>query len=238
MLDLPFISSIAESTQYRSKSYIKHVTSRDIANHAYLDLIGLWILYNEYGSQAKAVRYAKDTLKYGGFVSYSQSSNDLHTTLNILAMHKTDMIADDAESKILLDRISIDVPTITFYLRQIANNNLRANTARGLLLRMESGFMIDESNYRSIRRIAQSWDTADTAKKKLAITRMTWFYRQHAKRSEIYKMLVTLAASKNFLIPNTADPERPSIATAIAGAAVATGAGFVAGRAFGKFLSK
>ena len=47
-MKLQLINDLNESRMYRSRSSFKDRTARQVADHSFMDLIALWILYNEF----------------------------------------------------------------------------------------------------------------------------------------------------------------------------------------------
>lgn len=232
-MDLKLINQFNESHQYRSKSQLAQTTAREVADFAFMDLVALWILFNEYDFAPQSIKYAEDTATFNRFTNYRQMGTDLYHNLHVLTQRRTDLItANDADAA-LLGRISLDERQLVRYLRGIANNNMNMGMARMSLQRFENALHISNSNYRSVRRLAQNWPRLQTAQKRTVITRMMFFYRTHARRSEMYKLLKTLAASQGLEDKDAKNPEMSTGAKVAAGAAALAG-GFAAGYHLGK----
>ena len=56
-------------------------------------------------------------------------------------------------------------------------------------MRIERDLDIQNSNYRSIRRLVQDWPRLNKMQKQLVITRMLQYFRVHALRSELYSYI-------------------------------------------------
>lgn len=206
-MELGFVKDLNESSQYRTRFNLASVSARTIADHAFMDIIALWILYNEYDYAPAAVEYARKTKLFGGFNTYRQSATDLYMTLYVLSTKNVDIIHGDEASKLLLDRIVVDSNDISTYLKKIANNSLTSVIARQTLQKAERDFKINESNYRSIRRLAQNWGLLTNNQKELVVGRMVQFYDAHARKSEMGHMLKELAHHKGLDINNFSDAE-------------------------------
>lgn len=232
-MDLKLINQFNESTQYRSKAQLAQTTAREVADFAFMDMVALWILYNEFEYAPQARKYAEKTVTFNRFTNYRQMGTDLYHNLHILTQKRGELInADDADTT-LLDRIELDERRLVRYLRSIENNNITMGMARMSLQRFENALHISNSNYRSVRRLAQNWPRLQTAQKRTVITRMMFFYQTHARRSEIYKYLKSLARAQNLEAKDAKNPEMSTGAKVAAGAAAFAG-GFAAGRALGK----
>jgi hypothetical protein len=117
-----------------------------------------------------------------------------------------------------------------------SQNNLTQGMVRQVLQRLEFSLQIDNSNYRSVRRLGQSWPTLNTTQKRMVLTRMLFFYKMNGLRSEMYQHIKALANSKGLVDSNAKNPEKHShLKTAAAMAAAAT-AGFAGGYRIGKSL--
>jgi hypothetical protein len=231
-MKLDLINDLNESTMYRSKQTFRSVTARQAADHAFMDLIALWILFNQFEFAPSAIRYASDTARMNGFTKYIQSGTDLYLSLHLIAAQRSDLLSSVAD-QVALDRYSVPEGSVIRYLRQLAANRLSEGMVRTTLQQVERALRIEDSNYRSIRRLAQGWPSLDSSQKKLVVTRMLMFYRVHARRSEVYAMLNALAKAKSLEISNARNPEM-SMAAKIAAVSAAGAGGFALGWNLGK----
>lgn len=235
-MDLKLITDLTESRQYRSKQAFKQTNARTVCDHAFMDMIAIWILYNEFDSAPAARLYAERTITYNRFNNFRQSSTDLYLNLHVITENRTDLLASEADAT-LLGKVQLDVGNIARYLRNASGNKLTQPMTRQTLQKLEHALHIDNSNFRSIRRLAQTWPTLATGQKRTVLTRMIYFYRAHARRSEMYKNIAELANNKNLFDPKAKDPSllktAGKYAAVGAGAAVA---GFAAGHQIGKGL--
>jgi hypothetical protein len=234
-MKLELISSLNESTQYRSKHAIKQTDARSVCDFAFMDMIAIWILFNEYDFAPTAMSYAERTVTFNRFDNYRQMGTDLYLNMHVITQKRADMLGSPNDS-VLLDRISVDVPNVVRYLRKAAGNNLTQSFARQTLQRLEGALYVNNSNYRSIRRLAQNWPSLTTGQKRAVLTRMLMFYQMNARRSEIYASLKALAKSQGLEDKSAKNPERPSFAKKAAAGAAAGAAGFAAGYQLGKKL--
>lgn len=234
-MDLKLINDLNESRQYRSKSAFRNVTAREISDLAFMDMIGIWILYNEFDTAPAGMSYAERTAAYNRFTAYRTTGTDLYLALHVITEKRADLLSNEADA-VLLDRIQLDVPNIIRYLRAAAHNNLTISKTRQTLQRLEQALHIDNSNYRSVRRLAQSWPTLSTSQKRTVLTRMILFYKTHARRSEMFAYLEALAKSKNLYDKNASDPEKTGKFAKAAAVGAAGAAGFATGYQIGKAL--
>jgi hypothetical protein len=233
-LNLSLVTDFTESSQYRSKHAFKKVDARQVCDHAFLDMIGLWILYNEFEFAPTARDYAERTVTFNKFSNFRQTSTDLYLNLHVITENRTDLLGSAADTT-LLSRVQLDVNGMVRYLRGISRNNINQSLVRQTLQRMEQALHIDNSNYRSVRRLAQSWPTLSTSQKRTVLTRLSFFYRINAPRSEMFRHIITLAKSKNLIDPSATNPEMTKKQkAAVLGTAAA--AGFAGGYQLGKSL--
>jgi len=240
-MKLELIKDLNESSQYRTRQQLIQSSARVIADHAFVDMITLWILYNEFNFAPVAMRYADKTSMYGNFRKYRQSGTDLYMTLHVLTAKNADLIAGDGADQTLLNRIRIDDRRLKMFFDQMSLNQLNSTYARQTLQDLEKRLAIDSSGYRSARRLAQDWPRINETQRALVVTRLLQFYRAHARRSELFAFLEDLARTKKLEIQNANNAEVPQSKTldtiAKAAALGAAGyAGFHAGRALGRSL--
>lgn len=237
-MDLKLITDFTESHQYRSKQAFHGTSARQVCDFAFMDLVAIWILLNEFEFTPFAQDYAGRTSMFNGFTKFRQMSTDLYLNLHVITEKRTDLLSSEADAN-LLDKIHLDVRGTIRYLRNAKNNNLNPGQVRQALQRAEQALYIDNSNYKSIRRLAQNWPKLLTSQKRTVLTRMMFFYRTHAQRSEVYKQLQALAKSHGLEDKAAKNPEKKgNVAAKAAAAAAAAGAGYAAGYRIGKSWSQ
>ena len=237
--NLKSISKLEEQRLHRNEGNPKKLTARQIADHVFMDLIALWIMHNIFDYAPVAEKYAARTLAGGTmFKKWKYANSDLHNSIHMIVADRTDLLKSSAD-RTLMKKIKLNVIELKRYLTKIKNGRISKSEVRMMLQKFETQLRIEESNYRSIRRIAQDWENNVTSSKRQVITRMLMFYNMNARMSEMHCILKELAKSHNFEDKNAKNPEKSPIrkaasAVAMAGAA-ATGAGYL-GWKFGKSL--
>jgi hypothetical protein len=209
-MDLNFISELNESSQYRTIHSLKNTTTRNIADHCFMDLISLWILYNEYEYAPAAIEYARKTTMFGNFNTYRQSATDLYLTAHILSTENLSLTTNTENDKIFFERINVSGNNIFQFVKKISRNTLNATYLRHFLLETENSLKIENSNYRSVRRMAQNWGLLTESQKSLVITRIVQFYDANAKKSELYNLILDLSKEKSYIIQNASNAETKS----------------------------
>ena len=234
-MELKLVHDLLESKMYRSKAAIKKKTARQVADHAFMDLLALYILYKDFQFSPKAMEYSARTAAFNNFKNFRQMGTDLYINLHILTMKNVELVGGSEMDQALVERMHIDLPDLIQYLRQIAYNRISSSRVKSTLQRLERGLAIEQSSYRSIRRLVQHWDKIDNHQKRLAITRMLMFYRVHAYRSEMYPLLMAMA-NANKLVDRSAKNPEISAKAKVAAAATGAAGGFLSGWALGKSL--
>jgi len=236
-LNLGFIGSeLTESRMFRSKGRVEGTSNRDMADLAFMNLIALYILYNEYDFAPAAKGYAKKTMQSGNFNNFRIGGTDLYMALNSLASGTS-----TARDKDQMQQARINLPEVKIknFLNQMRNGR-PITGPQVFFMNLERGLDIQNSNYRSVRRLAQDWPRLNTMQKQLVITRMLQYFRTNALRSELYSFIRDIARSQGLEVRNAHNAEKPkmrgsdTLARAAAMAAAGAG-GFVAGRALGKW---
>ena len=230
-----FVRDLNESREYRTRQQVQNHNARQIADHAFIDLMTLWILYNEYKFSVVAIKYAQRTMMYSNFKAYRQMGTDLYMTLHLLQSGNADNLSGSRSDDALLGKINFPEQKIKTFLNTIKMNNTTPSIARMTLQDVERKFHITTSGYKSARRLAQDWPNLNEQQRALVVTRLLQFYRTHARRSELFGFLQDLARTRKLEIRNANNAEKPRSVTAkTVAAAAALGAGAYAGWAMGK----
>lgn len=230
-----FIGDIMESKMFRSKSRVEGTKSREMADFAMMNMLALYILSNEYDFAPVAQDYAKRTMAYGNFNTYRAGGTDLNVALTAV---KTGM--SDARDKDVLQnqKFSFNETRIKAFLNTIKAGR-KPMGVPGFFMKLENDMDIQNSNYRSIRRLVQDWPRLNGMQKQLVITRMMQFFRAKALRSELYSYIRDMARSQGLQAKNAHNAETPKMrgADTLAKMAVIGGAA-VGGYALGKSIGK
>jgi hypothetical protein len=200
---------LVESRQYRSNT--QGFNLRNVSDFAFLDLISLFILQNEYETAPVSKNYADKTIGYRNFLRPRLAGTDLYTSLNILANPDSvfsKKIHQNPEADALLrTKLKVHTPTVKRYLDLLADGSLRKEDAAVLLLRLEKQLNITDSKLKSIRRLAQDWPAINDMQRELVVARMLQYYHKFAKRSEMAVFLEDLGKSKGYKLNAPIDAE-------------------------------
>lgn len=226
-----FIGDLNESRLFRTKQRVEGSSSRDMADLAFMNMLSLYIMSHDYDMAPAAKEYAQRTMKYGNNFNYQQGGTDLHVALASL---KNGM--SNAGEKNQMQNSKINLPEMQ--IRQFLNNMKQGRAISGpetFFMRLERGLDIQNSNYRSIRRLAQNWPRLNNMQKSLVITRMNQYYRNNALRSELYSYIRDIGRTQGLMIKNAGNAEAPRMRGSdtlakIAGATAAMAGGYALGR--------
>ena len=192
-----------ESRMFRSKSKVEDTNAREMADFAMMNLLALYILSNEYDFAVAAQDYAKRTMMYGNFNSYRAGGTDLNIALTAV---RNGMSGDGAKDDLQNNKLRFNDVKIKAFLNTIKAGRPPVSVP-SFFLRMEKDLDIQNSNYRSIRRLAQDWPRLNKMQKQLVITRMMQFFRAKALRSELYSYIRDMSRSQGLEARNAHNAE-------------------------------
>ena len=232
-----FVKDLNESKMFRTRQRLEGTNARDMADFAFMNMLSLYILYNEYDFKPAASDIARRTMQYGNFNAYRQSSTDLYQALHSIKTGLNDISSKD---KMQLKSISFPDTQIKQFFNQMKTGR-PIISAPTFFLKLERGLDIQNSNYRSIRRLAQDWPTLNQMQKSLVITRLNQYYRAKALRSEMYSMIRDIGRTQGLIFKNANNAEKPKMRgsdtlSKLAKFGAATAVGFGLGRAYGRSL--
>jgi hypothetical protein len=237
---------LIESRQYRTPTGRKALNLRTVADFAFVDLITLFILGQEYEMAPVSTNYAAKTLAYTNFNKTRLSGTDLYTSLNILfdpeGYFSKNIAQNEANDALLRAKLRLHLPTFKRYLELIESNSMSPADAAQLMLRIEKQLGINDTILKSIRRLAQDYPALNLGQRKLLITKLLQFYKRRAKRSELGVFLDDMGRSKNYVIRGAIDSDLSNLGYQSAFGAAAKAAiplvGMVAGIKAGQALGK
>ena len=230
-----FISELNESRLFRTRKTVEGTSARDMADVAFMNLLSLYIMSNTYDMAPAAAAYAKRTMKYGNQFRYMQGGTDLHIAL---ASIKNGISNAGAKNQMQNTRFNLPEMQIRKFLADIQAGR-RIQSPETFFLKLERGLDIQNSSYRSVRRLAQNWPRLNNMQKSLVITRMNQFYRTNALRSELYSYIRDIGRTQGLQIRNAGNAEAPRMRGSdtlakIAGATAAIAGGYALGKALGR----
>jgi len=231
-----FIGDLMESKMFRSKSRVEGHNARDMADFAFMNMLALYILTNEYDFAVAAQDYAKRTMMYGNFNNFRAGGTDLNIALTAV---KNGMSDAGEKNKLQSDKLAFNEIKMKAFLNTVKAGR-KPQSVQSFFMRLERDLDIQNSNYRSIRRLVQDWPRLNKMQKQLVITRMMQFFRAKALRSELYSYIRDLSRSQGLEAKNAHNAEgSPKMRGSDTLAKLAIAGGAIAGGfALGQSLAK
>ena len=201
------IRELTESRLFPSKTHFRNYTLRDIADFTFLYFLIIQVLKHEFEFLSKVDTYAKNTYKFGDFMQYRQTGNDLYQMLHVLFNESAqENLKDPRNNDILRRRIRPSAAAIRFYLRMVSDKP-QVSRDRRSLFDLEQQLAIEDSGYKNIRRLVEKWSELSNDARSLAITRLLLAFRSRAFRSEMLPWLEDLSRRRRYEIGDVCNPE-------------------------------
>ena len=222
---LPFMQSLGEARMYKSKAQISREGARSITDHAFVSMLSLYAMSQDYDSAPMAANYAKATIARGSFSAPSPGGTDLYQTL--FTINKPDGLVNSANDKMLMSKVQLDNNKIKGFLRKIQNGNLSHGEAQSFFYRLESQLAIQDPKLRAARRLTQNWSKLTTAQRTLVATQLDRYYKTAAYRSDMRPLFMKFAKNNGLIV---GQGKVKKIAKRVARGAAAFAAGYAAGK--------
>jgi hypothetical protein len=222
---LSFMQSLGEARMYKSRAQIKSEGLRSITDHAFVSMLSLYAMSQDYDSAVMAKNYAKATIARGSFSAASPGGTDLYQTL--FTLNKPMGLVDSAKDKILLNKLTVDNAKIKGFLRKIVNGNMSHGEAQSFFFRLESQLGIQDPKLRAARRLTQNWGKLTTAQRTLVATQLDRYYKTAAYRSDMRPLFMKFAKNNGLIV---GQGKVKKIAKRVARGAAAFAAGYAAGK--------
>lgn len=225
---MAFLADLCESKLLPTYTHLNRFQAKQIAELLHLYLCAMNILAHEPTSREFAAQYARRTTEFGTFDLKRNFATDLYVMIHAI-------LSDDVAfrsplaSDFFIDHMSIDLATITAFLRNIAYKRLSTPTINLLFANIDRRLHIEDSSLRAIRRLAQDWPRLNRSNKRLCITRILQILRSRASRSELLPWLEKLAREQELEIKQARDPEPKTESLLKAFETASSGASGVAG---------
>lgn len=238
-------SSLCEARLIRTKNMLGSYSAKDVADLIFLYFIVLTILKKDFNAAPIAASYAKHTMRTGDWSSWRYSYNDLGMLIHTLfgSGDASSFLKDEKSNEIFMKKIRFNEQEAKNWLRDVVRGLDRTNRDRRFLLNLERNLGIDDSNYRSIRRLASEWQTLSHGERSLVVTRLLHAFRVRARKSELFMTLEALAKANNLEIRGATNPEVSSdkkdslFKSAVSGTGLALGSAGI-GASFGAWKAK
>jgi len=202
-----------ESKMFRN-THLNSLTLRDTVDAAFLNMVTLYMLAQEFETAPFAQNYAKRTMIFGNFSQSRVSSTDLYQALHI-AMYRdakeSSRLKAPEQNAALRVRLHINEKMCKDFLKGIGSGRMDRTTAVRLLYRLESQMNITISNYKSLRRLITDWEHLTTFQKQTCVTRLLQYYRTRGRRSDLFGTLSTFVQHKAWEIKTKDNAEIKAI---------------------------
>lgn len=200
-MELEFINELCESRLIRQKRNISKYTAKDAADLVFLYACILTILKNEFKYAPVASTYAKKTLMFNNFNIFRLNGTDMYILLTALigTDDTSDLFADKEASQLFLADLRVNVTQLKEWLRLTAKGIARTSIDTQFLFRLERQLKVNNSQYKSVRRLASDWSNLKHGQKTLVITRIIQALRARGLRSELYPVMMKLAKEKKYV---------------------------------------
>lgn len=193
---------------FPSVESLKRLDARELFDFTFLSLVSLSILQNDFKLSPDIKKYAFLTHYNGNWDRITFHARDLAVALHTcFGDNSTKTILQDQEqTKVLFDKLNVNTRYIEKFLKNIVSGNNKELQRH--LLHFERGFDIQNSHYRSVRRLAQDWNILTTHEKELVVTKLLQFFRAKAPRSEIKIYLEHFAKYNKLELKNVNNDEQ------------------------------
>lgn len=204
-----FLNELFESHLVPSRHHLQSFTLRDFADFTFLYCIVLYLLKEDFTLAPVAARYAEHTHPSSGFNRFYLGATDLRIMVTGLLGEETitDNLTDRLANDRLLSRLNLDESQMRRFLHNISQYGPNTQWDKQFLFKLERDLNIENSNYRSVRRLAIEWDKLSTSDKKLVVTRLLQAFRARIRRSELLPYLEQLAGDNSLEMKDVNNPE-------------------------------
>lgn len=223
---LSFMQSLGEARMYKSRSQIASNGARSITDHAFVSLLSLYAMSQDYESAPVATKYAKSTISRGSFSQPSPGGTDLYQTLFTLSKPKG-MFKNEKDT-LLMNKVTFDENKTKAFLRRMQTGQISQGEAQNFFFKLEKQLAITDPKLKAARRLTQNWGNLTTAQRTLVASQLDRHYRANALRSDMYPLFKRFAKN-NALIAGSGTTKK--IAKRIARGAAAFAVGYAAAKA-------
>lgn len=243
---MKFLQDISEARVIgNSKSGLKRFNARDIADLLFLFFNTIQILKYEFHGLPDLKKYINMVGPLANVDHFVPTKNDVYVFLHVLFgknnAAQVALLKDQEASEALIQTLKIDLAMVRKFLLLAKTGQSDPSFERRFLLSLESGLRIQDSKYRSIRRLAMDWNKETENTKKLVMTRLLQILRSKARRSELLPMLEKVSRLEKMELKDLSpmDSEglgqkkpKGSILKTLGLTAAAAGIGYLATRGF------
>jgi len=208
----PFIKYVAEGRVVRRANDLQRYTFQEICEKIYLSFLTLSLLKNLNLTKNWVRSYARDTITYGAFDKIRYTANDLHNMLAVVDGDPeiTKKLANKNSAMALRQRQSVPTLAVKRYLRLL-------NSDYEFLSIMEKALGISNSDYKNLRRAIANFDTLDSRRKKITVTRLLQAVRSKLSGTDISRHLEHFSRKADFELDDVVDAEKATTDLSMSG---------------------
>ena len=208
----PFIKYVAEGRVVRRATDLQRYTFQEICEKIYLSFLTLSLLKNLNLTKNWVRSYARDTITYGAFDKIRYTANDLHNMLAVVDGDPeiTKKLANKNSAMALRQRQSVPTLAVKRYLRLL-------NSDYEFLSIMEKALGISNSDYKNLRRAIANFDTLDSRRKKITVTRLLQAVRSKLSGTDISRHLEHFSRKADFELDDVVDAEKATTDLSMSG---------------------
>ena len=201
-MNAPFLKYVVEGRIVRRPGDLQRYTFQEICEKIYLSFLGISLLKN-FSQTANWVKsYSRETMTYGDFDKVRYSANDLHNMLAVVDGDSaiTQKLSDKNAALALRQRLSLPTLAVKRYLRML-------NSDYEFLASLERALQIKSTDYKNLRLAIASFNTLDSRRKKVAVTRLLQAVRAKLSGTDIARKVEEFSKKQKFELDNVVDAE-------------------------------
>jgi len=206
---MEFIKDLQESRLTRNSLNQKNLTYNDVLEKIFLMFLILQVMRYYKGYRSKASAYSRKTIQYTNFNMFRVSATDVHNLVwfAVGSDEAINKLKNPGAAKALASRTSIPQMAINRYLRSIANQADAGKSDIEFFNRIEEALLINDSDYKSLRRYIMNYGRLSADDRKKAITRLIFAARAKLSDSDLISDFTELANRNNLEDMRYTDPE-------------------------------
>ena len=205
---IEFVKELHEARLTRGNNALKQLTFTDCCERLFLTVLTLELLTKYPSFRGAAKEYARRSSIYDTFTSYRMNGTDLYNFAYFISGpdEAQEKLKDPGAAKAMKQRVSLPKMQLNGYLRARASG-IAYRAGGELLMKLESGLGIRNTDYKAIRRNVVMYDRLSTLDKKKTVTRLLIASRAKLRTADIIDDLEKLAAVNDLETARVQDNE-------------------------------
>jgi len=204
---MDFIKELSEARLTKDSFNQKKLTYTDCLEKAYLIFLAIEAM-RKFPSATPFIReYSKDSIN-PNYKHFKISGTDLYNLLYFINgdEHALGKLKDPSSAQEMQDKVVLPLRDIETYLTSISKGN-NPNMVQQFFIRLENSFLINDSNYKNIRRSFVNFDKINVTDKKAIITKLLFSLRAKLRDSDIIEKFSNLVSEKGLESDKVPDTE-------------------------------